>query len=99
MCFVCRKRRPKHELFRLRDAQSGLTFDPSQKTGGRGLWICRSDACVCQGAKRRFLGRVKKGEEEQLRVLLSEALADELDLTSEDQSSGCGASRRPSGNN
>ena len=57
-CVGCRKRRPKHELLRLVNTESGLKVGDAN---GRGIYLCRTIDCLAKAAKgnriRKFLGR------------------------------------------
>ncbi|NLM77008.1 MAG: YlxR family protein [Ruminococcaceae bacterium] len=59
MCVSCRSMRPKNQLMRIVQNQSGeIALDPSGKKPGRGAYICRSRACIEQAVKAH---RLEKG--------------------------------------
>jgi len=52
MCAICRGQFPKRELIRLVKSSDGLvTVDDTGKKPGRGLYVCRSEACLAQATK------------------------------------------------
>ncbi len=46
MCAVCRARRPKKEMLRFIQLNDVLELNESGRSGGRGINICPSAACV-----------------------------------------------------
>lgn len=61
MCAVCRERHPKHELIRIVKNKNGEIFvDDSFKGEGRGMYICKSDACIAKMNKTKTINRVFK---------------------------------------
>lgn len=58
MCIVCMQMKPKNELIRLIKKQNGkIVIDYSQKMGGRGVWVDKSNECISQLKKRKSLER------------------------------------------
>ena len=61
MCIVCRSMLPKTELLRITlDKCGNLTLDISGKHGGRGAYICHSEACRLRLDKSKALERTFK---------------------------------------
>ncbi|MFP4496812.1 MAG: YlxR family protein [Vulcanimicrobiota bacterium] len=47
MCVVCRSKLPRSELIRLvKDRHDTLVEDTGQKAQGRGMYLCRNQACI-----------------------------------------------------
>jgi len=60
-CVACRQRRPQAELLRLAQGPEGWRADPRRRLPGRGVYVCRREACftaLAQGkaALRGFRG-------------------------------------------
>lgn len=78
VCVVCRQLMPKTDLIRLTRRPGGrVAWPAAQPTGGKGLYLCRQEACVARmlGEKRLRRMYVESMEEEcvaRLRALLSE---------------------------
>ena len=52
MCAICREQFPKRELIRLvRSAEGVVSLDDTGKKPGRGLYVCKSQACITQAMK------------------------------------------------
>ena len=50
--------KPKGELLRLAKTAEGVRLDPTGKSDGRGVYICKgSEECFRQALKRRAIGR------------------------------------------
>ena len=45
-CVVCKKKRPKKELFRLTTVDSEVVWDISYRLPGRGAYVCKNKQCV-----------------------------------------------------
>ena len=46
MCCACRKKKPKSALWRIVLGPDGAFYDPTGKADGRGLYVCRDEACL-----------------------------------------------------
>lgn len=59
MCVVCRKKKPKDQLIRIvRQKQTGEIFiDKTQKSDGRGAYLCLDRKCLEQVRKKRGIER------------------------------------------
>ncbi len=57
MCVACRTRSEKSALTRVVRTENGAIIDENQKTGGRGAYVCKSEACVKKVVKTRMLDR------------------------------------------
>lgn len=66
MCVACRTRREKNALTRVVKTENGAIIDVTQKTDGRGAYVCKSEACVKKVVKTKMLDRAlstKVGDE------------------------------------
>lgn len=78
MCMVCRERKEKQELIRVTCAKGKTPrLDLTGKGEGRGMYLCKSAACVRQAEKRRVIERAfsckaEKGVYEELLGLVGE---------------------------
>ncbi len=45
-CLVCKRRRPKKELFRLATVNNEVVCDISYRLPGRGAYVCKDKQCV-----------------------------------------------------
>ena len=58
MCMVCRERKEKQNFLRISRAKgSSPVIDLTGKREGRGMYLCKSAACVQQAEKRRVIER------------------------------------------
>ncbi len=61
-CILCRKRKPKSELFRIVSKNSEAIFDNTQKINQRSIYICRDKKCIetCQNkiSKNKFTSKI-----------------------------------------
>lgn len=63
MCGGCMKRTCKSELLRVVRTSSGtICVDVNQKIDGRGVYICKSEKCLDNAIKRKWLSRGLKCE-------------------------------------
>jgi predicted RNA-binding protein YlxR (DUF448 family) len=76
MCVICRKLRPREELFRLVKSKDRpeLVADPGGRLAGKGVYFCRSRECLDRllrekRFRRIFLGKI---EDRALQWMLSE---------------------------
>lgn len=60
MCVVCRKMRPKEELFRVVKIDDGVVVDETGRTSGRGAYICKDGDCAAKCASKKILNKVLK---------------------------------------
>lgn len=57
-CCACREKRPKRELMRVVRTPDGTVLpDSTGKVSGRGVYLCRSAACIARAQKTRALQR------------------------------------------
>lgn len=57
MCAGCRRALEKRRLLRLTVDRGRIRIDPKGRLPGRGLYVCRDDACITLAQKRRALSR------------------------------------------
>lgn len=46
MCVVCRQMKPKTELIRIVNTDSGVVVDKTGKINGRGVYLCTCKQCI-----------------------------------------------------
>ena len=77
-CAACRERFEKRELLRIvRTPDGRIVADEKGKTPGRGVYICKKEACLDRALKQNALSRaleapVPPETAEQLRRLIAE---------------------------
>ena len=73
-CAGCMESKPKNELIRIACYQGQVSFDPTGKAKGRGVYLCQSEECLIKAKKKRVLQRSFDAElsEEQIDQLLQE---------------------------
>jgi len=73
-CAGCMESKPKNELIRIACYQGQVSFDPTGKAKGRGVYLCPSEECLIKAKKKRALQRSFDAElsEEQIDQLLQE---------------------------
>ena len=59
-CIVCGKKVPKAHLVRIAKSGDEIFLDLSQKSGGRGAYICKDTDCYDKLLKKRRLDRAFK---------------------------------------
>ena len=66
--------RPKRELIRIACYEGRLTFDPSGKAKGRGVYLCPNEECMQKAVKKKALQRSLRTEigQEELDRLFEE---------------------------
>ena len=62
MCAISREMKPKSELVRLVKINNQIVIDKKQKLQGRGVWICKDEACLSKLKKSKCLNRAFKCE-------------------------------------
>lgn len=63
MCCVCREMKSKEKLHRVCKNKEGEFFiDQTQKTEGRGAYVCKDGECIGKLKKNRGLNRAFKGQ-------------------------------------
>lgn len=72
-CILCRKRKPKNELFRIISKNSEAIFDTTQKINQRSIYICREKKCIeaCQNKinKNKFMVKIPLNSESLYELL------------------------------
>ena len=53
MCVMCRQMKPKNELIRIVNFDGSVTVDKTGKLNGRGVYLCKSKACVCKATTNK----------------------------------------------
>ncbi|GHU49256.1 hypothetical protein FACS1894127_2050 [Clostridia bacterium] len=73
-CVGCMESKPKRELIRITRAGEDVKPDPTGKANGRGVYLCKNEACFKLARKKRALSRGLDValSEEQLNQLFSE---------------------------
>lgn len=57
-CVACQSIRPKQELFRVAKTKDGsYLLDESQKSGGRGAYLCKNPGCIAEALKKNAFHR------------------------------------------
>ena len=56
-CAGCMESKPKNELIRIACYEGEVSFDPSGKAKGRGVYLCPSADCLAKAKKRNALQR------------------------------------------
>lgn len=56
-CAGCGVSKPKAELIRIACSGEKLSADPEAKLPGRGVYICRSEACLASAVKKGGFSR------------------------------------------
>ncbi|MDR2611006.1 MAG: YlxR family protein [Clostridiales Family XIII bacterium] len=56
-CVGCMESKPKKELLRIAAADGGVFVDVTGKANGRGIYLCRREACFDAARKKKALGR------------------------------------------
>lgn len=77
-CSACQSERPKRDLLRVVRSPAGeVTIDEGGRAPGRGAYLCRTAACLTEGARgRRLRQRLETDIPEPIRSeLLSRAQA------------------------
>ena len=66
--------RPKRELIRIACYEGQLTFDPTGKAKGRGVYLCPNEECMQKAVKKKALQRSLRTEigQEELDRLFEE---------------------------
>ncbi|HMQ50484.1 MAG TPA: YlxR family protein [Anaerolineae bacterium] len=60
-CVGCREVKNKRDLLRIvRTPEQTIIIDPTGKANGRGLYVCRSQACLEKGLKKERIGQLLK---------------------------------------
>ena len=57
MCIACGEMKPKKDLLRIVQDESGISFDPGGRKNGRGAYICCSVSCLETAFKKKALDR------------------------------------------
>ena len=53
MCVVCRQMKPKNELIRIVNNDGMVAIDKTGKSGGRGVYLCKSKDCFAKALKSK----------------------------------------------
>ena len=56
-CIGCMQSKPKEQLIRIAWFEGKLSLDPTGKAKGRGVYICRDQACLEKATKRGAFAR------------------------------------------
>ena len=70
-CIACREQREASALLRLAAVGGRTVLDAARQWGGRGCWMCRSEACAVLAAKGKVARALKgKGGQPDVKALL-----------------------------
>ena len=56
-CAGCMESKPKNELIRIACYQGQISFDPTGRARGRGVYLCPNEECLAKAKKKRALQR------------------------------------------
>lgn len=56
-CAGCMESKPKNELIRIASFEGEVTFDPTGKAKGRGVYLCPNEECFRKARKKKALQR------------------------------------------
>ena len=62
MCVACREMKDKRELIRIVKSGDSIKVDLTDKTSGRGAYVCRNEDCLGKLGKHKLLNRAFKCE-------------------------------------
>ena len=73
-CAGCMESKPKNELVRIACYEGNVSFDPTGKAKGRGVYLCPSEDCFARAKKKKALQRSLGTDisNEQIEQLLQE---------------------------
>ena len=76
MCVVCRQMKPKNELIRIVNSDGLVAVDKTGKSGGRGVYLCKSKECISKALKSKGFvkqhGFTLEGVAEELENLIEQ---------------------------
>ena len=83
-CAGCMESKPKNELVRIASYEGSVTFDPTGKAKGRGVYLCPSEECLAKAVKRKALQRslgitLEEAELDQVLQPIREKLAGDIE--------------------
>ena len=78
MCIACRSMKPKSELIRIVKNGGEVALDMSQKSSGRGAYICKSAECLKAAKKRNVLSR-------HFKMAVSDEIYDDIKAVTADE--------------
>ena len=64
-CVGCMQSFPQEELIRLTKIDNNIVIDYTGRAEGRGMYMCKNEACVAQSFKRKSWNRLCKSFLEQ----------------------------------
>ena len=56
-CAGCMESKPKNELIRIACYQGQISFDPTGRARGRGVYLCPNEECLTKARKKKALQR------------------------------------------
>ena len=57
-CIACQSTHPKNEMLRIAKSKNGsFTLDETQKSGGRGAYVCKNQTCIDNAVKKKTFHR------------------------------------------
>lgn len=59
-CVACRQPKLKQEMVRISKVNNNLSIDETQKSGGRGAYVCKNLACISKVIDKKLLNKVFK---------------------------------------
>jgi predicted RNA-binding protein YlxR (DUF448 family) len=77
-CVGCRESKPKKDLLRIVASDDGVSVDLTGKANGRGVYLCRNEACFDMARKKKAASRglgVENPDTERYEKLKEEFMA------------------------
>lgn len=59
-CVACRQSNKQCEMLRLARINNEFVFDPKNKFGGRGAYVCKNSNCIQNTIKKKLFNRAFK---------------------------------------
>lgn len=59
-CVACRQSNQQCEMLRLARINNEFVFDPKNKFGGRGAYVCKNSNCIQNTIKKKLFNRAFK---------------------------------------
>ena len=59
-CVACRQSNQQTDMLRLAKINNEFVFDPKNKIGGRGAYVCKNNSCIQNTIKKKLFNRAFK---------------------------------------
>lgn len=59
-CVACRTNKQQQDMLRVTKIADAFEFDPTQKKGGRGAYVCKTKDCIELTRKKRLFNKAFK---------------------------------------